>query len=53
MFILQLKWLQNVYDYLLEGIMPKRSITSQRQHLAQKAKPFVLQAGILLTHSQA
>jgi hypothetical protein len=28
LFTLQLEWLQSVYDYLLEGIMPKRFITS-------------------------
>jgi hypothetical protein len=28
MFILQLEWLQNVYDYLLEGIMLKQFTTS-------------------------
>jgi hypothetical protein len=30
MFTLQLEWLQNVYEYLLEGVMPKRLTTSQR-----------------------
>jgi hypothetical protein len=29
LFTLQLEWLQNVYDYLLEGIMPKTFTTSQ------------------------
>jgi hypothetical protein len=46
MFTLQPKWLQNVYEYLL-GVMTKRFTTSQRQYLAQKAKPFVLQEGVL------
>ncbi len=30
MFTFQLKWLQNVYEYLLEGMMLERFITSQR-----------------------
>ncbi len=30
MFILQPKWLHNVYEYLLEGVMLKKSTTSQR-----------------------
>jgi hypothetical protein len=30
LFTLQPKWLQNVYEYLLEGIMPKRFTTSQK-----------------------
>jgi Uri superfamily endonuclease len=30
MFTLQSKWLQNVYEYLLERVMPKRLTTSQR-----------------------
>ncbi len=42
-FTLQPEWLQNVYEYLLEGVMPERFITSQRQYLAQIAKTFVLQ----------
>ncbi len=29
LFILQLEWLQNVYDYLLKGMMPKRFTISQ------------------------
>jgi hypothetical protein len=29
MFILQPKWIKNVYEYTLEGIMPKRFTTSQ------------------------
>jgi hypothetical protein len=36
-----------IYEYLLEGMMPKRFTISQRQYLAQRAKPFVLQEGIL------
>ncbi len=28
LFILQLEWLQSVYEYLLEGVMPKRLTTS-------------------------
>ncbi len=47
LFTLQPQWLQNVYEYLLEGLMPKRLTTSQRQYLAQKAKPFVLQERVL------
>jgi hypothetical protein len=38
LFTLQLEWLQNVYEYLLDA---KWFITSQRQYLAQRAKPFV------------
>ncbi len=34
LFILQLEWLQSVYEYLLEGMMPKRFATSQTQYLA-------------------
>jgi hypothetical protein len=30
MFTLQPKWLQNVYEYLLEGMMLERFTTSQR-----------------------
>ncbi len=41
MFTLQHEWLQNVYEYLLEGVMLKRFTRSQRHYLAQKAKPFV------------
>jgi hypothetical protein len=47
MFTLQPKCLQNVYEYILEGVMTKIFTTSQRQYLAQKAKPFVLQEGVL------
>jgi hypothetical protein len=39
LFTLQPKWLQIVYEYLLEGVMPKILTTSQRQYLAQRAKP--------------
>ncbi len=52
LFTLQLEWLQNVYEYLSEGMMPKRFITSQRQYLGHKAKPFVLQEGILYWFGQ-
>ncbi len=30
LFTLQLEWLQSVYEYLLEGVMLERFITSQR-----------------------
>jgi hypothetical protein len=30
LFTLQLEWLQNVYDYLLEKIMPKTFTISQK-----------------------
>jgi hypothetical protein len=43
LFTLQLEWLQNMYEYLLKGVMPERFTTSQRQFLTQGAKPFVLQ----------
>jgi hypothetical protein len=33
-------------------MMPKRFITSQRQYLGHKAKPFVLQEGILYWFGQ-
>jgi hypothetical protein len=33
LFTLQPKWLQSVYEYMLEGIMPKRFTTSQRKYL--------------------
>jgi hypothetical protein len=52
MFTLQLEWLQNMYEYLLERVMPERRTTSQRQYLAQKAKPFVLQEGVLYIFGQ-
>ncbi len=39
MFTLHPEWLQNVYDYLLEGMMPKWFIISQRQYLVQITKP--------------
>jgi hypothetical protein len=35
-----------VYEYLL-GVTPKRITTSQRQYLAQRAKPLVFQKGKL------
>jgi hypothetical protein len=41
-----------VYEYLLEGVMPERLTTSQRQYLTQRAKPFVLQEGVLYTFGQ-
>jgi len=41
-----------VYEYLLEGMMPKRFTTSQRWYLAQRTKPFVLQEGILYIFGQ-
>jgi hypothetical protein len=37
---------------LLEGMMPKRFTTSQRQYLAQWVKPFVLQEGVLYRFGQ-
>ncbi len=46
LFTLQLEWLQNVYDYLLKGMMQNKFTTSQRQYLVQKTKPFVLQNGM-------
>jgi hypothetical protein len=46
MFTLQPKWLQNVYEYLLKGMMLEILTTSQR------AKPFVLQEGILYKFGQ-
>jgi hypothetical protein len=51
MFTLQPKWLQNVYEYLL-GVMTKRFTTSQRQYLTQRAKPFMLQMGVLYIFGQ-
>jgi hypothetical protein len=36
-----------VYEYLLEGVMLEIFTTSQRQYLAQRVKPFVLQKGVL------
>ncbi len=30
LFTLQLEWLHNVHEYLLEGVMPKRFTTSQK-----------------------
>ncbi len=52
MFTLQPKWLQSVYEYLLKGVMLKRFTTSQRKYLAQRAKPFVLQEGVLYKFGQ-
>jgi hypothetical protein len=52
MFILQPEWLQNVYEYLLERVMPERFTTFQQQYLTQKTKPFVLQEGILYIFGQ-
>ncbi len=34
LFTLQPKWLDNVYEYLLKGVMPKRLTTSQRRYCA-------------------
>jgi hypothetical protein len=45
-------WLQSEYEYLLEGVMLERVTTSQRQYFAQRAKPFVLQKGILYKFGQ-
>ncbi len=36
-----------MYEYLLEGVMLEIFTTSQRQYLAQRVKPFVLQKGVL------
>ncbi len=52
MFTLQPKWLQNVYEHLLKGMMLKRFTTSQIKYLTQKAKPFVLQEGVLYRFGQ-
>jgi hypothetical protein len=52
LFTLQPKWLHSVYDYLLKGVMPKRFTTSQRQYLAERAKPFVFQKGALYRFGQ-
>jgi hypothetical protein len=46
LFTLQPKRLQIIYEYLLEAMMLKRFITSQR------AKPFVLQEGVLYIFGQ-
>ncbi len=51
LFTLQPKWLQNIYEYLLEGVMLKRFTTSQRIYFAQRAKPYVLQ-GVLYKFGQ-
>jgi hypothetical protein len=37
---------------MLKGVMLERFITSQRQYLAQRIKPFVLQEGILYKFGQ-
>jgi hypothetical protein len=52
LFTLQLEWLQNVYEYLLKGMMPERFTTSQRQYLIQRVKPFVLQEKTLYKFGQ-
>jgi hypothetical protein len=52
MFTLQPKWLHNGYECLLEGVMLERFTTSQRQILAQRIKPFVLQEGVLYRFGQ-
>ncbi len=52
MFTIQPKWLQNIYDYMLEGMMLERFTISQRQYLAQKIKLFVLQNGVLYKFRQ-
>jgi hypothetical protein len=52
LFTLQPKQLHIVYEYLLEGMMLKRFITSQIKYLAQRAKPFVLQEGVLYIFGQ-
>ncbi len=44
LFTLQLQWLQNVYEYLLEGMMLEKFATSQREYLAQRAKLMCSQA---------
>jgi hypothetical protein len=36
LFTLQSEWLQNVYEYLLKGMMPKILTTSQRQYFNRK-----------------
>jgi hypothetical protein len=52
MFTLQPEWLQSVYEYLLEGVIPKRFMTSKRQYLSQKAKPYVFQERVLYKFQQ-
>jgi hypothetical protein len=52
LFTLQLEWLQSVYEYALKGMMPEKFITSQKQYLAQRVKPFVLQERILKKFGQ-
>jgi hypothetical protein len=41
-----------VYEYLLEGVMPERLTTSQRQYLTQRANPFVFQEGVFYKFGQ-
>ncbi len=38
LFALQLRWLQNVYEYLLKGTMLEKYTTSQKKYLSQRAK---------------
>jgi hypothetical protein len=52
MFTWQPEWLQSVYEYMLKGMMPNMFTTSQRQYLAQKVKPFVLQEKLLYRFAQ-
>jgi hypothetical protein len=52
LFTLQLEWLQSVYEYALKGMMLEKFITSQKQYLAQRVKPFVLQERILKKFGQ-
>jgi hypothetical protein len=52
LFTLQPKWLQSLYEHLLEGVMPKIFTTSQRWYLIQRTKPFVLQEGVLYIFRQ-
>jgi hypothetical protein len=52
MFTLQLEWLHNVYEHILNRTMPQRITTSQKQYLAQRTKPFVLQEGVLYKFRQ-
>jgi hypothetical protein len=52
MFILQLKWLQILYDYLTKGMMLERFTTSQQQYLVQRVKLFVIQNEIIYRFGQ-
>ncbi len=52
MFTLQPKWLLSVYEYISKGVMLERFTTSQKQYVAQRVKPFVLQKGILYRFGQ-